>query len=164
MKKKIVFITLVVALMSCLLILTACGQVGFSGGDASISDDYNSQEVQAKMETMKNGDGFKFVFEGTGTGAAAGEADTVRFTYGAKGNIYYMATDGEETYWDLSGETSFAIYTKEVGDDNNAYWTKSIYSYTEDYTKEDAKQQLSLETTGVLGWMTYYGTASFDGG
>ena len=149
MRKKAIWGSMIVALIIVCVALSAC-MPKFSGGDAKITDDYKSSEVNAKIDAMRTNGGLRLVFKGI---ADADEGtDDVTYVYAANGDLYYFSVDAEETYFDLSADDHVVEYHKNANED----WTKVVTYYDDSFTKEDEKQNIRNSAEAVFNWMLFY--------
>lgn len=138
------------SLAGCGLIPAINDIIPSGGGEDSISDDYDPNEIGQKLNTLRVQSGYSFNYEIVTTDD--GETDRTSLTYATKNDLYYfMDEDGDETYWDLTSETSYDVYSKNAGE---TVWGKETYNY-EDYstTKEEIR---TITSTYVVGWFSYY--------
>lgn len=159
-RKALLVLTVLVLVFSVVLVSAACDSP-FGGGnsdDAAISEDYNSTNVSQNLETLREGNGILIRYNISGDSTDEDKPENGTFSYGAKGNIYYCESDGEETYYDFSADDYFVEYNSHLDEDGNTVWTKEITYYSEELTKDRALQGMNLAFSVVMGWMTYYGT------
>lgn len=137
MKKKVLILAIAVLTAFALLSLAACNLVQVTGGDASISDDYNADTTKANVASLRSNGGYfiKYQLTAESTGEDA-ENTNEELTLAAKNDVYYIKNSNvEEAYYDLSNNDYAAVYTK--GEDG---WTLTFKAYDENYTKADAKE------------------------
>lgn len=164
MKKKLYVILTLCLVVVLAVAMTACkNKLGTTDGDASVSADYDYTKVQTNLDAMRAGQGFLIRYKGTTSGTEASDNDEGTMAYGAKGGIYYVASDEDETYYDMTNDAYIAVYDKNLGE-SGVYWTKEINYYNADYTKEQAQTEMNAQISAASAWMTYYGVNALDGG
>ena len=165
MKKKLYVILTLCLVVVLAVAMTACkNKLGVTGGDASVAADYDYTRVQSNLDAMRTGQGFLIRYKGTTTGTEASDNDEGTMAYGAKGGIYYVASDEDETYYDMTNDAYIAVYDKNKDEEGNVYWTKDVNYYNADYTKEQAQTEMNAQISAASAWMTYYGVNAMDGG
>jgi len=137
MKKKVLILAIAVLTVFAVLSLAACNLVQVTGGDASISSDYNADTTQRNVNNIRTNNGYRIQYrltaESTGEDA---ENTTDTLTLAAKNDVYYIKNSNvEEAYYDLSNNDYASVYTK--GENG---WTLTIRAYDDNYTKADAKE------------------------
>ena len=115
----------------------------------TVAMEHNYQEVEQNLETMGKSTGYMITY--AITSSATGEADeSYTLSFGMKGDIYYVKDeDGDESYYDLSGETAAVIYTKDAGE---SVWSKETVSY--EYVGKDFYK--STMDTEFMSFATMY--------
>lgn len=148
-------------LFACLTMLAAfslvgCGlipEIHTDGGDDSISDDYNSELVTQKLDTLRISSGYKISYDIT-TNDGEGE-EKISYTYAAKNDVYYLkGSENDETYWDLSRDDTYDYYYKSASDES---FSKETYSYEDTSPKETIKEYTDA---ALVSWYGYYGAFS----
>ena len=137
MKKKVLILAIAVLTAFAILSLAACNLVQVTGGDASISDDYNADTTQRNVNNIRTTGGYRITYRlTTESSDESSENTNDTLTLAAKNDVYYVKNSNvSEQYVDLSNEEYASVYTK--GEDG---WTLTIKAYDEDYTKADAKE------------------------
>ena len=159
MKKKVLLLVLVLCL-SLALVMTAfaCGNLGGDDSEDEGSNDaegssfeYQASAVAAKLETMRQNTGYLVSYRATGTQVDESEARST-VSIGAKGNIYYVASDDSMYYFDFGNDAYSVEYHKSGSGD----WQKTVTYYNETYTQELVQSTSKALIQGYSGWMTYY--------
>ena len=137
MKKKVLILAIAVLTAFAILSLAACNLVQVTGGDASISDDYNADTTQRNVNNIRTTGGYRITYRlTTESSDESSENTNETLILAAKNDVYYVKNSNvSEQYVDLSEEEYASVYTK--GEDG---WTLTIRAYDEDYTKADAKE------------------------
>ena len=88
--------------------------------------DHDYQEVDQNLETLGKSTGYMITYT-VSSSSADEQNESFSLTLGMKGDVYYVKSeDGDESYYDLSGEDSAVIYTKNSGE---SQWSKFSVSY-----------------------------------
>lgn len=176
MKRKVFLMAVVLCLvMTLVAAMTACDlldklndldeennadesgdQSGESGASAEF--EYKSSAAVSALDSMRQDKGYLIRY----SIVDSDESDATVVSIGAKGNIYYVASGAEETYYDAGNDTGIVFYSKQSADEE---WQKTVMKYSADYTKEDATEAMQAVIGTYSGWLTYYDsfTSSMDG-
>lgn len=155
MKKRLLWITTIVAIVLACLAFTACIPK-VEGGDDSPAKDYQASETNANIDAMRNENGIYLKYEGVVDGE---EKEDGTFVFAAKGDVFYYASNDEVTIYDLSN----AEYSVEYHQANaNAEWTATITYYDETTTKATKEQEVRETAQAILTMATYYDEEESD--
>ena len=165
MKKKVFLLLVALCLVAALVVaMAACGEKingnnngndngnnGNNGNQVNGGDsfDYQAAAVNAQLEAMRQGNGYLLKYNVSATGE--NEASTIAI--GAKGDIYYLADDDQEYYYDVSNADHMDWYEKNGA---AASWEKTTTNYSEFYTRQQAIDAMQAFVGTYSLWMTYY--------
>ena len=157
MKRKLSLLAIVVALVLVLtMIFVACNKkdddANTSGG-SSITADYNYQQIAGKVTELANANGLFVKLHISST--SNGQTDTYDVALGVNGQVYYVLSDGDEVYLDLTSDQYYDVYTP-----YNGTWRKARANYSEQVTKETLVTTYSAMLYGYFGMYQY--VTSYD--
>ena len=163
--KKILFLMVLLLIVSLSIVMVACGEnkpgenaeennenndnTG-TGDNNSDTFNYASSAVESQLNTLQQGNGYLIKYRSSGE--IEDNSLYTNISLGAKGNIYYIADETEEMYYDLSDNTCYTYYEKLGNND----WTKTITYYGEYFTKNQAKSGMQAFMSAHSFWLTYY--------
>ena len=94
----------------------------------SVKEDYDSSQIENKLDALRQKDGYFIKYE------YQDDEEPTIIAFGAKGDLFYLISNGEEAIFDLSHEDHMDNYTKT--DDE---WSLSTIEYKDGLTKEYAQ-------------------------
>ena len=156
MKKKLFWALTLCLVLALAFTLVACGKGGDDDDESADNEetgatfDYDASTVNAQLIAFQNANGYIIRYESTGTQTDMGAYTNV--SIGAKGNLYYIADENYEVYYDLSDENNFVQYSRE----NDGEWTKETTPYNEYFSKATMKATVDSSFASHSGWLTYY--------
>ncbi|MBO4535472.1 MAG: hypothetical protein J5755_05995, partial [Clostridia bacterium] len=124
-------------------------QGGGQGGGQSGGFDYQASAIATRLDAMRQGNGYLLRFEVE----AMENLNASTITLAAKGDIYYVAVNDDECFYDASASDHMDYYEKRNAE---AEWGKHTMAYSTYYTREQALDSMKAYIESNSLWLSYY--------